>query len=513
LEGQVSFQQASSGSASGSSLTVVSSPLTPTANPAVSTQTYVKGATSKLLGSFVFTASSAEGARISSLTFDTDDAAGTTNAGDLDLQNIKVMVGSTQWGSTRTSINDGSATTIAYSGSTPITVNAGGSTTVDIYGDVLLSSTPATDTFASVIDLTGWSALGSTSNSAITFPGAVAGQQININSGATLTVTADSATPAAKQLVYGSSNNDLFKVRIQETSNVEDVKITDITFTDNITNGQTGLASLENLTLWDGSTQLAGPLSLSVPGSATGTVTFSLTTPLTVNRNSSKSLTVKGNVPSYSNLGTAGSNDIHVMSVTSTAHVVAIGMDSNAAATVSGTASGNAQTTLRTKLTLSASLIGAGSGRTRQGTDDLANLNFVADSAYQVAVSTVTLKFTGLAISNGSTAFTVDLIDSNTNAAWASSAQATCTPGAGNSCSVTFNPTSTNGANVISAGTTKATKIRANSSSFFNGASVSDSASVLINAAGDVVWSDGTTTTLNLESTVVPFQVVNVSYE
>jgi len=120
----------------------------------------------------------------------------------------------------------------------------------------------------------------------------------------------------------------------------------------------------------------------------------------------------------------------------------------------------------------------------------------------------VILKFTGAAVTSGGTAFTVDLIDANTNSLLGSAAQATCTPGQGNSCSVTFNPSYT-----VSAGTSKATKIRVNSSSFTNTASASDALSILVNATTDVTFNDGTTGSIPLEGTIVPFTVASVSYE
>jgi hypothetical protein len=130
-------------------------------------------------------------------------------------------------------------------------------------------------------------------------------------------------------------------------------------------------------------------------------------------------------------------------------------------------------------------------------------LNFAADSAYQVVLGTVSIKFAGTAVSNGSTAFTVDLIDTYTGVALTGASQQTCTPGAGNSCSVTFNPAYT-----ISAGTTKNVKVRVNSSSFYDATNNTENLTAVINAAGDVRWSDGTTSNVSLESTSVPVTIL-----
>jgi hypothetical protein len=243
----------------------------------------------------------------------------------------------------------------------------------------------------------------------------------------------------------------------------------------------------------------------------TSTVHFSFSTPVVVGKNSSKTLSLKGDVADINSLG-AVSGSSHVFGIyTSTTDVTALGKDSNAAATVTeasiGSVVGNAAKVAQTKLTLSSSVLGAASARTRQSVDDVATINFNASSGYQLTVNSITLKFSGGAISSGSTDFTVSLIDANTNAALGSSATQTCHPITGDTCSVTVGPQY-----LVSAGDTKAAKVRVSSASFTNGASTSDSMSVVVNANTDVVWNDGVGA-FNLETTVTPFTVVNVSYE
>jgi hypothetical protein len=500
MEGQTSFVTTlDSGAATGSTLTVVTTPLSVVANTGFSGPTYVAGANDVKIASFVISASSADGARISSLTFDKDDA------GAFDIQNMKVMVGSTQFGSTRATLSLTAAeTSIAFSG-TAIVVPAGGSVTVDVYADILTGSV----TTSSVIDLTGWSAIGVTSLSTITFGSAVGGQDITISSGPTLTVAAASETAPSKQVVMGSTGNSLFTLRLT-ANNVEDIRVTDITLRDNIGSGSTGIASFTNLALYDGTTMVAGPLSATMPGSASSSVAFSLASGgVVVPKNGTKNLELKGDVATFSSGGATSGSTHNWGLLNSTSSVTAYGKDSSASATVSGSPTSNTSTVYRTKVTLSSSLLGSSSGRARTAVDDLATLNFAANSSYQAVLGTVTLKFSGIAVSNGSTAFTVDLIDTNTNLNLGSASQQTCTPGLGNSCLVTFSPQFT-----IDAGTTKATKVRVNSASFFD-ASVAgtQSLSVLINGTSDTQIYDGSTAAIPLESTVVPFTVTSVSYE
>ena len=501
LQGQTSFQTASSGAANGSTLTVTSAPLTIAANTAFAAPTYIAGTQNARIASFVISAATAQGAKVSSLTFDKDSNA------SFDIQNLKVMIGSTQFGSTRASIGD-AETSLSFSGATPASVPSGGSIVVDVYGDILQTTTSATH--SAVIDVTGWSALGTISNSAITFPGAVSGQSIVVSAGPTLTVAKGSASAPTAQVVMGSTGNSIFTVRLTN-DNVDDVRVTDMTFTDTITSGSTGIASFKNLTLWQGTTQVSGPLAMTMPGSATATVAFHLSPTITVSKNSSTDLTVKGDIATFTS-GGATSGSAHVFGVAATTDVTSTAVNNGTATiTVSGTPSGNTLTIYRTKLSLAAATSGATSGRPRVANDDIATITFSANAAYQVLLGTVTLKFQGLAISSGSTAFNVDLIDTNTNITLGETSAdvQSCNPASGNSCSVTFTPVFT-----ISGASSVTAKVRVVSSSFFNSTVAGgESLSAFINAATDVAWNDGTTAGIGLEGTIIPFTITNVSYE
>jgi len=511
LEGQISFQTSTSGTASGNTLSVATSPLTAALNPSFSSPTYVAGANNMRLGSFIFTASSAEGAKISSLTFNKDSNA------NFDVQNLRVMVGGTQFG-TATSIVGDSESALTYSGSNPLLVPAGGSIVVDLYGDILTSSTSATH--SSVFDLSGASAVGATSNSSITVKNSgvaistteVAGQNIIISSGSTLTLTTDSNNVSARQVVMGSTGNELYKLKLS-ANNTEDVRVTDITFRDTIGGGNSaGISSFNNLQLFDDTgTLLAGPVNMTITGATTGDIVFSLgsTSSLIVPKNSSKTITLKGDIATFIS-GGASSSSSHVFGIAATSSVTAYGKDSSASATISGTTSATTanQDVYRSKPTLTSSVLGSTTGRTRVAVDDIATLNWAANAADDLTISTVTIKFSGQAASSGSTAFSTSLIDANTNAVWGSSTSTNCNPTSGNSCSVSFSPSFS-----ITRGSSKAVKLRVNSSSFFNGSNTSDSLSAIINAASDIVWSDGTSTGISWESVQIPITLVNLSYE
>jgi len=507
-EGLVSLDATiDTGAVTGVTLTVVTSPLTVGLNTGFTTQTYVAGSNNAKIASFTLTASSAESINVSSVTIDKDDNSG-SGSEDFSIQNLLIKVGTTQFGTTRAIVSDTATETITFSGASKINIPAGGSVSLDAFADIRSSASAVT--YTAPIDLTDGTAVGGTSQSSITWPATdTSGQNVTIASGPTLTIAIDSNTKPARQVVFGSTANSLASYRFS-ANNTEDIRVTDVTFNDTITNGTANIASIKNLEFFDGNTKLAGPLNLTMPGATTASVAFSMGTnsQVIIPKNSAKTLELRGDVPTLSEIGTGASNDQHQFGIMPNSNVTALGKDSSASATLSGTATGNVMTVLQTKLTLASSLLGAATGRTRVAVDDVATINWTADAADQLTMGTVALKFSGLAVSNGSTAFGVRIIDSATNSDWGSSASTNCTPGSGNSCSVTLGP-----AFIISKGTTKATKVRVNSTNFFNGANTSDSMSVTIDAAGDVAWNDGTTAALSLEATVAPFVVVNVSYE
>jgi len=500
LEGQQSYQAASSGAATGASRTVSNSPLALTLNSDLNAPTYIAGAQNVRIGSFVLTASSAQAVDVRSITV----TASSTAAG-LSIQNLKAMVGSTQFGNTNQTVAM-TNTSLTFSG-TSFSVPAGSSKVVDFYADIISNSTAAT--YTDVITFTNWSANGAASGSSVADPSDVAGQDVVVSSGPTITIAAGSNTAPAQNLVMGSSGNNVFTLRISN-NNVDQVRVTDLTFSDTIASGATDKTSFSSFSLYDGSTLVAGPVNPVSVSATTSTVTFNLFgSGVIVEKNASKSLTLKASIPDISSNG-AVSGSSHVFKILANANVTAKSVGSpSATVTVSGApAAGNTQKVYQTKLSLSSSVTGATVNRARTGSDDLATINFGADSALQLTLGTVSLKFTGNAVASGTTAFTVDLIDANTNAALGSATQQTCTSAAGNSCSVTFAP-----AFIISQGDTKAVKVRVNSSSFTNTASAGDALSVLINASTDLMWADGSSTSIPVESTIVPFTVASVSYE
>lgn len=455
------------------------------------------------IGSYVLTASSAEGVNVSNLAI-------TMNASSTNFQNLKVMVNGAQFGTTRPTLTGSDVVT--FSGSSPINVPSGGSTIVDVYADIL--SNASTISYSTVTRLTSCTGTGAMTYTAIScsLVSSGNGQTITVSSGPSLTVALSSATAPAKQVVMGSTVNSLATFRFTETSNVEAVKLQTIVVTVSSTNGATQ-PSITQVGLYNNGSLVAGPVQPIASGS-NWTLTYNPTNTIVVPQNGSLELEAKGNVATFAS-GGAESNKIYKLKIaSSTTDIKAFGQSSNTAldtSTISlSSATGNALTVLRTKLTLSASTIGSTSGRVRTAVDDLANLVFAADAGYDATVNTVTLTFSGSAIS-GASAFAVHLIDPNTGSDWSglSTNGVNCSQ-TNNSCSIPFSFTTIP---TISAGTSKTIKVRTDSSGFFQAANVSPGLSVLVNTAGAVGWGDGSTTAgLELESTVVPISVTTVQY-
>ncbi len=269
LQGLISSQIGSTSGAQGSALSLAASSLAAAANNALGNQNVSAGVSNLEIGSYALTASSAEGVNVNNLTV-TMGTSNTTGGGSSPaFQNLKVLVNGTQFGTTQGTLSNGGIYT--FSG-TPFTVPAGNTITVNVYADTLSS---ATGTATNATNLSGLSGTGAISYASISLASSVPGQSVTFAGQATMSVAADSSEPAATTLTMGSTGNTLAVYRFQETSNIEPVKITDLTVTDVSTStATTSLPAFSNLQLWSGST-LLGTAGSAISGqTATNGVGF-----------------------------------------------------------------------------------------------------------------------------------------------------------------------------------------------------------------------------------------------
>jgi hypothetical protein len=517
VEGQISFQTSAApgGTIDGSVLSISTSPFQATQNTAFAAQTYVGGASNSPIASFSLSASSAEGVNVSNVTVQTSADVNLASGGGLRLQNLVVKVGSTSWNYTIPTISP--STSYTFQPPTGIvTVPSGGSVKVDVYADILTNS--SSSTFTAPMKLVGAVGVGVTTNTnqtlrdsggtAVSTSNPVSGQNTTIAGTGSLTATVDTSVPPSQQIVLGATGASLGQFRFQAGNN-EDVKIQDLIVTASST-ATTSPATFKNLTLWDGSGQVGTGTSLSGSLGAF-TSSFHFATPLLVAKNQTKVYLLKGDVATFTE-SSDSHNSIYQFKVATGSDVTAFGSASNQSVSVGGSFPlvANQQTTLRTKLTASMAVLGQGAGRARTATDDIGTLTMNVDPAFGAEFEQVTVKLSGAAINfTTTTIVTVDLVDSDTglSVATATSSVAASTPTA----TVTLNPTDY----LITAGQSKTYKIRVDSSIFANAANTSDSLSVQIVAAGDLVWAtQGNTSTenLSLQAKDVPI-TFTVSYE
>jgi len=253
----------------------------------------------------------------------------------------------------------------------------------------------------------------------------VAGQNVTLAGAAAVTISADGSQPSAGQIVMGSTGNVLAIFRFTETSNAENVKITQLPVMD-IVSPSTSKAAFSNLTLWQGSTLLgtvgsAGNITTSTSNTTSSyTYSFSIAgNPIIVPKANSVSVTLKGDASQYS-VG-ATDNGTNVFTIATSSGLTALGQNSNLAATttISG-AAGNTMTVLRTVLTPSVnntvqdgSFFIPSNHQARNTSDDLAELKFSTNNSGGAVLTKLTASFSGSLASSTSFLSGVQLLDSN----------------------------------------------------------------------------------------------------
>lgn len=568
-QGQISLSSAGTTAVSGNALTVTSNPFQAKLNTAIgaSGNNLVKGQANARIGSWVLSASSAEGINVSTITF--------VASGTFPFANLLAKVNGVQFGNVDGSITAGDTETFA--GSSPAAIPAGGNLTIDLYADVLSTATNLGGAYYA--KLTSASAVGATTattqtlkdtdGTAVTSSAAINAQLYTINvSGPTIKVDNDSSSPAAYQVAMGKTGQTLGIWRINGGT-TEDTSITEMTITDKV-GTVADKASFQNLQWYKGGVAVGPVIVAATASGASGSekgwrylATFG--TPIIVPQNNGISLELRGDVSTFAS-GGGTSNSVHTFTFDADkTYVTARGAGSSLDAPVttassvylgtSTTTSGyvsvggtetdvNAITVARTKLTVTSDATGIlTTGHPASSADVMAVFVFTADPAYDVTVNTVTLKLAGSTLAS----IYVKLIDSDTGSAWGSSvsgytgntglnANLFGQAGGDNtaaSSSVSFYP-----AYVLSAGATKRVKVVADTTGSQDGndvaftANTASTAGTLAqwyidndsSAAGGsatynsnaLCWGDGTTLCsaggFNLEAKVLPIYGPSVRY-
>ncbi|KKS75924.1 MAG: LPXTG-motif cell wall anchor domain protein [Candidatus Azambacteria bacterium GW2011_GWA2_42_9] len=213
----------------GNQLTITSSPFQAKQNSAFGAGNIVKGQTAAKIGSFVLSASSAEGINVSTITL--------TSSSTFPFANLMIKVNGVQFGDNKGSLL--AATDYTFAGTSPVLIPAGGSVTVDAYVDVLTSATAlGSSTYVKLDSASAVGALTASSQTLKTTGGDnvdnsndIAGQSFTVNTtGGTMTIAKDAASPASYQAVMGKTGQSLGIWRFTGSA-VSDTNITDMTVT------------------------------------------------------------------------------------------------------------------------------------------------------------------------------------------------------------------------------------------------------------------------------------------
>jgi len=259
-----------------------------------------------------------------------------------------------------------------------------------VYADTLSN---ATGTYHPATTLTGYAGSGAISYTSVSDNlGPIAGQNVNFSGNPSLTIAADSSNPPAGNIVQNSTGNTLAVFRFTETSNVENVKVTQLNVNDVVAASSTVKAAFSIVSLWNGSTEL-GTAASPVWDAALSSWDYdfnSFVTQLTVPQGNSVSLTLKGDAGSVTN-GSLSDNTTSTFEIATSSTVVARGATSNKTATVTiSNANGNPQTTLRTLVSVAATPV---TGTPPNGIQQIGSVTFTANSAGDAVLNNLMLTF------------------------------------------------------------------------------------------------------------------------
>ncbi|GEM_PF-1140582 len=303
--GQTTLNSLSTTAQTARTLSVKSGTVSVAENPAFGDKTSTNptgtvNAKAVKIASFVITAGSGEAVDVTQIAL----ADNATTALASNFQNMKLMHGDTQIGSTISSLNS-TVGTYTFTPATAIRLAAGEQYVVDVYADIKSSAEDAgSDAFAAVrLAATAVTATGVSTNSTANSSNSASDlQNVYIASAGNLTITLDGDSPDAAQLVLGNTGYEMAKFKLAADA-AEDVNITDLIVSVSTSNP----GSLKNLRLYVDGQPVSNPVNLGATAATTTyyNATFSGLT-LTIPRNSNKIVTVKADTTVYDDGGASG---------------------------------------------------------------------------------------------------------------------------------------------------------------------------------------------------------------
>ncbi len=350
--GQSSLSSIATSAATARTMTVQTGLLTVAKNLSlgnftVAQPTGVVGATNVKVASMIITAGSAEGATVTQIVVGDDGGEATSDFGD-NFQNLTLKnAAGVALATTQGTLSGTAGADFTFSLSPAITIAAGAQYVVDVYADILTGAAGFTSTGEPGLEFVNLSATSLVTSTDAYPTATVANLQENvIVAGGALTITADSNTPIAAQMVMGSTDQEFARYKFAAGTS-ENVNVNRIEISDSSTNSE----NVNNVSLWDITSgtpvQIGGTIAAF---DASHNATFNLTSPWVITKGENRTLVVKASVNPFPN---ATSNDAVTMAISSNADVDSIGAASGSAITETVTAAtGTAQTVLKTKLSV-----------------------------------------------------------------------------------------------------------------------------------------------------------------
>ena len=230
--------------------------------------TILSGAVDQEIACWRFTASSTSGATGVGEGFNVHSIK-VTHIGSAtrdDLSNLKLKVAGIQLGSTVAELNASNAADFDLSAS-PLSINSGTSKTVCAYSDVASGIWTLRTIMFEITQYTDVTAYGANSGGLVTITTGgwgvyrrQVGNLMTVGQG-TLAIAIDAAYNPSGQTYVKGTENRLFTALKFSTASTEGARITKLRLT--LGSGGTCVATdISNVTLWDGTTQIAGPASV-----------------------------------------------------------------------------------------------------------------------------------------------------------------------------------------------------------------------------------------------------------
>lgn len=266
--------------------------------------TGVANASGVKLASFVIIGGAGEATDISQIVL-YDDA---TYQLAEDFQNLVLKdADGNQVGTTIATLNSTTASSYTFTPATSIRLEAGAQKAFDVFADIKGSPSNSGTAAHAGVCVASISATGVTTSASANYGSAActdALQLAYIAANGNLTITAAADTPIAQQQLLGTTGVEFAKFKLAAGAQ-EDINITQFVVQDDMSTGFGGAGnknatgSIKNLKLYNGSTLLASVAALDpTQNTATPNAVFTGFT-LTVPKNQNITLTVKGDLTSY----------------------------------------------------------------------------------------------------------------------------------------------------------------------------------------------------------------------